>query len=741
MATARKICLYVFRTKPSRRPAARTGAVLWRSQISENGREFQVRSANSRPLGSADSNGVGNADLNGDGIDDLLGWTYVSHHRRQASPFFAVSGKTGKKLWEASEIAVQMLTGVCHVAAHDLDGDGQPEVLWLAALDYGYPLRASTSSHETQLWLFVTSGQTGKLRWSRPLSAPYGQAPGSVMQLSGEDLVVSPTVGDVNGDGTQDVLVPELLPDGNSLQTLALSGTDGSVLWSRPYPQDTTRQTSLEHWVPPTLCDLDGDGQSEVVMVELMNSEDSGNPIRPRYRVVSIQGRDGGEIWNWISEIEVDHWRPLAGATKAELTRPRRLRTGEEGCRVAVLLPGHQGSIVVFDHSGVLQQRKANGQTSASGIWACDAEGDGVDELVFFDEFSLCVAAADRLDQPLWTQSLKSQGRAPHLGDPVAGSEQLTRCSGCQRQHRQQCVGIRRRDREASLVLSRCDLAWRRRLLCLQQFALLEGKSSLPHIYSSYGSVSRCRQAIPTPGSERIANSSSVISVVNHRNPSGSNSALAPPYSPGNDDRWARDLPWVERHSSPQETAKLILWSLVFALLLVVLPIGFVVRLLIVRRFGLRTLLVFPVVAVLFLTACLIKVPIEREFDGTIARLLMGLLFSPVVVAIGLTLVWLTRGQWHRILLWLVTALIVSCICAAVMLWVAARENPQLLPEVHYDFAGWYLIGLLGAFLTTWLLMIVLPTKHLGIWALNRFRRGDRTPPTQMPPPDPTIAV
>ena len=197
----------------------------------------------------------------------------------------------------------------------------------------------------------------------------------------------------------------------------------------------------------------------------------------------------------------------------------------------------------------------------------------------------------------------------------------------------------------------------------------------------------------------------------------------------------------MEHHSSPQQIAKLILWSLLFALLLVVLPIGFLVRLLMVRRFSLRTLLVFPVVAVLFLTACLIKVPIEREFDGTVARLSMGLLFSPVVVAVGLTLVWLTRGQWRRILLWSVIALIVSGICAAVMLWVAAQENPQLLPEVHYDFAGWYLIGLLGAFLTTWLLIIVLPSKHLGIWALKRFRQGRRAPPAKMAEPDPTIAL
>ena len=79
-----------------------TGAMLWRSQISEDGTPVSGAIRRFAPGRSAD--------LDGDGIADLLGWTHVSHYRRRDRPFFAVSGKTGKKLWIASDISVQMLT-------------------------------------------------------------------------------------------------------------------------------------------------------------------------------------------------------------------------------------------------------------------------------------------------------------------------------------------------------------------------------------------------------------------------------------------------------------------------------------------------------------------------------------------------------------------------------------------------------------------------------------------------------
>ena len=72
-----------------------------------------------------------------------------------------------------------MIAATLALESRDLDGDGREEVVWLTGLDYRYPQRQSLSSSDVQLWLFVISGQTGRIQWSQPLSPQYGLAPGN----------------------------------------------------------------------------------------------------------------------------------------------------------------------------------------------------------------------------------------------------------------------------------------------------------------------------------------------------------------------------------------------------------------------------------------------------------------------------------------------------------------------------------------------------------------------------------
>jgi serine/threonine protein kinase/outer membrane protein assembly factor BamB len=695
-----------------------SGQILWRSKIVEDARPFHVRAADARRLG--------NGDLNGDGFEDLLGWTDVAHRRRLGNPFFALSGKTGKRLWTAAEISAQMFTGVLSAEAHDLDSDGRPEVLCIAALDYGYPLRAATSSLEAQLWLFVISGQTGKLQWAHALSPAYGQSPGNALRIDVAQNAFSPAVGDLNGDGTNDILVPSMVPDGTRLETLALNGSDGSSLWSLPFPTDPRQQLSLKNWVPPTVCDLEGDGKSEVVIVGLDDNPLSSNqPILPKYKVVAVRGDSASEVWHWLSTTPSEQWQPYTGESIGELMRPRLLRAGGESQRAAVLLPGSEGVIVVFGPDGAIQHGEANYQTSRSGIWVCDGNRDGVDELLFLDGGALCMTPVDRLDEPLWKTDMGPYGE-PRIRGILSGSQDLSPVIVVSRDgtdnsvlgylaatgHRVwSCPGVVARDPEGGTYLVP------RQVVPLDTDAMQP-----PHIYFSYGAVSRCRQATVSPETEfEMATSRSAMAEVLQVQSTASAASVSRPSKRG-DDRWARDLPWVQQRPPVRETLALVFWSLVFALLLVVLPIGFLVSLMLSKRFSLQTVLTLPIVVSLFLTACLIQAPTERDFDDVTLRLLAGVLFSPVIVASGLTIAWCVNGQWRRILLWFGLTWLSSGLFAAVVLWIADRQNPQI-PEVYYDVSGWYLIGLIGVYLASWGLLMDAAFRSLVQWRVQRQAR------------------
>src|SRR5262249_34679758 len=112
-------------------------------------------------------------DLDGDGVPDLLATGPLNHLTMSEpfSPLVALSGKTGRRLWVA-DLQVGMLNGPKLVACHDLDGDGRPEVLFVAATDWGLdrPPGPGRSTDDLQYWLAVLSGADGRLLWKQPLS-------------------------------------------------------------------------------------------------------------------------------------------------------------------------------------------------------------------------------------------------------------------------------------------------------------------------------------------------------------------------------------------------------------------------------------------------------------------------------------------------------------------------------------------------------------------------------------------
>ena len=200
-----------------------TGRELWRSR--------PVRTASE--LGFAYSDGSCSGDINGDGTEDLIIYE-TNLSGRKKTPLHVVSGRNGKLIWSLQDVSIQAIQ--CTLAAKfiDLDNDDSPEVVWIASMDYGYPSRPWVSStDDSQLWMCVASGRTGELKWTQPLSPVYGSALGSVQPTTYfRTASLELDAADLNADGVRDFVMPAIRKDG-TLETRALSGRDGSLLWQR----------------------------------------------------------------------------------------------------------------------------------------------------------------------------------------------------------------------------------------------------------------------------------------------------------------------------------------------------------------------------------------------------------------------------------------------------------------------------------------------------------------------------
>jgi hypothetical protein len=157
------------------------------------------------------------------------------------------------------------------------------------------------------------------------------------------------------------------------------------------------------------------------------------------------------------------------------------------------------------------------------------------------------------------------------------------------------------------------------------------------------------------------------------------------------------------------------------------MPAVYTLRSILKRRFSLQTLLVLPVIVSVFLTAAMIRAPAEADFRNLTARLILAMSFAPPVVGIGLLTWWSAKGNWKRVTAWLGMIMLVSALAGGLTIFFTLRNSP-LLPEESLDWTGWYHIVLVGAYLTSWIAMLVLTLEFLvkGIWKHVAARRSRR---------------
>jgi outer membrane protein assembly factor BamB/predicted Ser/Thr protein kinase len=713
--------------------SGRTGKLLWRSQPA-------------RAIGQVGL-AVAGHDLDGDGTDELVAWAPAAGPRRKAYPFHAISGRTGQVLWNATQFDVENMSRVLGTSVADLDADGQPEIIWLAASDHDYPARDSWSSHDFQLRVVVTSGRTGALRWSQPLSPAFGIGTAIAPQVQLDAERVTPTVADLDRDGTADVVLPAIAKDGSNIESRALSGKDGRLLWSRFFPPNPhSSPASMSRWVAPVVADVSPNGSRQAVFVELGPPDPGTVNAQAVLRVIGVDAASGAIQWNWGSTAWAGSWSISSTLPpEGETLRPVVARSGGGGHHLAVFIPGSNSEIAVFNGQGNVQRRSMGHQSSVSKLWVCDVDRDGADELLFLDKSSLVVTRADRLDAPLWTRDTKSAGGV-RIIDVLSGHSRRAEA----RDALSPTIALLESTTDNSVVgldAATGNVRWRcpgpipraedGGFLMLSQLAVLGSTAAeTPLVYYAYSLVSRCRRAAFAEAAPEIEMDPAVAI---GRQPRGDLAAL-PVFAPGKTDpRWQRNLPWVPQPLVWEKSVSYFAWATFYSTLLVVIPGAYALRLAWLRQFGLRMLLALPIVAGLFLTGALTTGPADNDFSNLFRKLSMGVVFAPVVIGVVLLGWWLAKGHWRRAALWLGITFVFSLLAAAVALVQHTRFNPLAAGE-SYDWTGWYLIWFPSAYLTAWLAIITLPLWRLGSWLWKW--RSSRPMPGGVPPAGaPTLAA
>jgi outer membrane protein assembly factor BamB len=159
------------------------------------------------------------SDVSGDGKPDIA----IGARDKK---LYVFSGADGSKLWDYAVIGRSF-----SAAAADFNGDGFDDVVTTA-----------TKGDGVESYVYVLDVKNHVLLWQA-----------NIVGKKYYSAERSPSIADVDGDGTLDVLVAGL-----NQKLYALSGVDGSEIWSVA--------TSDPSAGVPAVCDLDGDGMMEIII-------------------------------------------------------------------------------------------------------------------------------------------------------------------------------------------------------------------------------------------------------------------------------------------------------------------------------------------------------------------------------------------------------------------------------------------------------------------------------------------
>ncbi len=666
-----------------------TGRLLWRRVVPE------LRRSQAVVIGSADTaRQAGDLDVSGDGMADVL-IAYSSTYGRDFAPLIALSGRDGRRLW-TSELKVSRLAAEARLAVADFDEDGRSEVVLLAPTAPAGTRRFGGG--QERVTLFVLAGRNGRIRWQQPLQLtkdPWSRPPS-------RDWFPTALL-DCDGDGGLDIVVPAQPEDGSTkFELRAYDGRDGELKWKRALVADN-RQRSFEDILPLARYDLQGDGRDELVVIDL----DPG----PQYTAVRLRvlnALDGAVHW----EQEVPAESYLLSRYRRDL-RPLVLSRRDAPAWFCVSLAPARQQLMIFDSQGkpLSAGSQAEGRRRSHErlrVWPCDADGDGNDELLVVDERTMALVRADDPATVIWQQPLEIRQYGVLDVRAARGEQPPT-------------VVVRDSEKRAYVALRADD--GRPLWSCpmtedLRHYSETDPTRLVfndrdpgqpPHLVLQGALETVCRQATSSDAARAGA------------------AVFRPPpllEPPPRDSRLRRQLPWnlYWENQNWGELAVVNLWSAFLSVTLLILPAAFLLRMIQLRRFGMRMLLAAPAVVALMV------IVLQSDDPSSLRSLppnkwLTALMALPVLLFLGV-LAWAAVRRKRRLVLLLVAApLVLSLVMAVLTLGAEIFANQPLQPGEYYELNGWYWVMLYGVYITGWLLVLILPITMLVLALGARGRR------------------
>ena len=251
------------------------------------------------------------ADLNGDGFDDVL---FGSAWGDETA--YAVSGKDGSVIWKFDSYSNPASPATGWVfgieSAADMTSDGIPDVIFGLGSDNnsGYLVDGTTGD---VLWQLTANDALYSLAVLNDVDSDgvpdfaFGagdEYDDRVICVSGAsnitaDVIWDKSMGtlsnftmtsirDINGDGANEVVTGVWAYYSNPCRIIALSGKDGSTLWT---------YSGLGYEAPMrivNLGDVNGDGYDDVAVASWA------------YYIVALNGKTGKELWKASTDVSGD---------------------------------------------------------------------------------------------------------------------------------------------------------------------------------------------------------------------------------------------------------------------------------------------------------------------------------------------------------------------------------------------------------------------------------------------------